>query len=135
LNQGSDNALVARICQSEPEGIEPSVTPPNIWRNDELKKFKNIERIIRNNKKELEEKYGLEEIGIFGSYVRGEQNQNSDIDILVKVRHPMGFAKFLRLEDRISQLLGIKADMVTEEAMKSRIHIGERISEEVRYVW
>jgi len=100
-----------------------------------LKKFKNIERIIRNNKKELEEKYGLEEIGIFGSYVRGEQNQNSDIDILVKVRHPMGFAKFLRLEDRISQLLGIKADMVTEEAMKSRIHIGERISEEVRYVW
>jgi len=97
-----------------------------------LKTFRDIEKIIRNNKKELEEKYGLEEIGIFGSYVRGEQNQDSDIDILVKVRRPAGFAKFIRLEDRISRLLGIRADLVTKEALKP--HIGKRISEEVRYV-
>lgn len=71
-------------------------------------------------------------MGIFGSYVRGEQNPDSDIDVLVKVRRPMGFARFIRLEGRISRLLGIKADMVTEEALKP--HIGRQISEEVRYV-
>jgi uncharacterized protein len=49
-----------------------------------MKTIKDIETIIQKHKKELEEKYGLKEIGIFGSYVRGEQLQNSDIDILVK---------------------------------------------------
>jgi len=97
-----------------------------------LKTFKDIEKILRDNKKELGEKYGLEEIGIFGSYVRGEQNHDSDIDILVQVRRPMGFTKFIRLEDSISQLLSIKADLVTKEALKP--HIGKRISEEIRYV-
>jgi len=97
-----------------------------------LKTFKDIEKIIRDNRKELRERYGLEELGIFGSYVRGEQNPDSDIDVLVKVRRPMGFARFIRLEGRISRLLGIKADLVTEEALKP--HIGRQISEEVRYV-
>ncbi len=97
-----------------------------------MKTFKDIEKIIRDNRKELRKRYGLEELGIFGSYVRGEQNPDSDIDVLVKVRRPMGFARFIRLEGRISRLLGIKADMVTEEALKP--HIGRQISEEVRYV-
>lgn len=97
-----------------------------------MKTFRDIEKIIRDNRKELEERYGLEKIGIFGSYIRGEQNQDSDIDILVKVRRPMGFTRFIGLEDRISRLLGIRADLVTEEALKP--HIGKRISEEVRYV-
>ncbi len=48
-----------------------------------MKTVKDIEKIIQNNKKELKEKYGLREIGIFGFYVRGEQDKNSDIDILV----------------------------------------------------
>ena len=59
-----------------------------------MKTVKDIERIIQKNKKELKEEYGLREIGIFGSYVRGEQDKNSDIDILVEVERPMGFVKF-----------------------------------------
>ncbi len=97
-----------------------------------MKTFEDIEKIIRDNKRELREGYGLEELGIFGSYARGEQNQESDIDILVKVRRPMGFGKFIRLEERISRLLGIRADLVTEEALKP--HIGRRMSEEIRHV-
>ena len=48
-----------------------------------MKTIKDIETIIQKHKKELEEKYGLKEIGIFGSYVRGEQLQNSDIQLKI----------------------------------------------------
>lgn len=97
-----------------------------------MKTVKDIEKIIQNNKKELKEKYGLREIGIFGSYIRGEQDKNSDIDILVEVERPMGFVKFIRLENHLSQILGIKADLVTKKALKP--YIGRRILQEVQYV-
>ncbi len=97
-----------------------------------MKTVKDIEKIIQNNKKELKEKYGLREIGIFGSYIRGEQDKNSDIDILVVVERPMGFVKFIRLENHLSQKLGIKADLVTKKALKP--YIGGRILQEVQYV-
>ncbi len=97
-----------------------------------MKTIKDIETIIQTHKKELEEKYGLKEIGIFGSYVRGEQLQNSDIDILVKIERPMGFIKFIRLENHLSQILGTKVDLVTKKALKP--YIGRRILQEVQYV-
>ena len=60
-----------------------------------MKTIKDIEIIIQKHKKDLEEKFGLREIGIFGSYVKGSQLQDSDIDILVEIERPMGFIKFI----------------------------------------
>ena len=97
-----------------------------------MKNLEEIEKIIKNNKKELNEKYGLISIGIFGSYARGEQYSESDLDLLVEVRRPMGFVKFIRLENHLTQLLGIKVDMVTQKALKP--NIGKRILQEVQYV-
>ena len=97
-----------------------------------MKTFEEIEKIIKNNKNELNEKYGLISIGIFGSYGRGEQYTGSDLDLLVEVRRPMGFVKFIRLENHLSQLLGVKVDLVTKKALKP--HIGQRILQEVQYV-
>jgi predicted nucleotidyltransferase len=97
-----------------------------------MKTFKEIEKIIQKNKKELKEKYGLKEIGIFGSYVKGEQDENSDVDMLVEVERPMGFVKFIKLENHLSQILGIKVDLVTKKALKP--YIGRRILQEVQYV-
>ncbi|MBU0701169.1 nucleotidyltransferase family protein [bacterium] len=97
-----------------------------------MKTFKEIEQIIQKNKKELKEKYGLKEIGIFGSYAKGEQDKNSDVDMLVEVERPMGFVKFIKLENHLSQILGIKADLVTKKALKP--YIGRRILQEVQYV-
>ncbi|MFH1963310.1 MAG: nucleotidyltransferase family protein [bacterium] len=97
-----------------------------------MKTFKEIEQIIQKNKKELKEKYGLKEIGIFGSYAKGEQDKNSDVDMLVEVERPMGFVKFIKLENHLSQLLGIKAELVTKKALKP--YIGRRILQEVQYV-
>ncbi len=97
-----------------------------------MKTIKEIKIIIQEHKKELEEKFGLREIGIFGSYVRGDQLQDSDIDILVEIERPMGFIKFIKLENHLSQILGTKVDLVTKKALKP--YIGRRILQEVQYV-
>ena len=97
-----------------------------------MKNIKDIEIIIQKHKKELEEKFGLRKIGIFGSYVRGDQVQDSDIDILVTIERPMGFIKFIKLENHLSQILGTKVDLVTKKALKP--YIGRRILQEVQYV-
>ncbi len=97
-----------------------------------MRTFKEIKEIVLKNKKELKEKYGLREIGVFGSYLKGDQHENSDIDMLVEVERPMGFVKFIKLENHLSQLLGIKVDLVTKKALKP--YIGKQILQEVQYV-
>ena len=97
-----------------------------------MKNIKDIEIIIQQHKKELEEKFGLKKIGIFGSYVRGDQVQDSDIDILVEIERPMGFITFIKLENYLSQILDSKVEIVTKKALKP--YIGRRILQEVQYV-
>ncbi len=97
-----------------------------------MKNFEEIKELLQNHKDEFREQYGLKEIGIFGSYVRGEQNEDSDIDILVELEKPVGFVRFLKLETALSQLLGVHVEIVTKKALKP--HIGKRILQEVRYV-
>ncbi len=91
-----------------------------------------IRGILDENKKYLNRKYGVKEIGIFGSYIRGEQGKNSDIDILVEFSKPIGFFKFLELEEYLEKLLGLKVDLVSKKALKPRI--GEYIMKEVVFV-
>lgn len=87
---------------------------------------------LKKYKENLREEYGVSEIGIFGSYVRGEQKDVSDIDILVELEQPIGFVKFLKLEKRISELIGVRVDLVTKKALKP--FIGQQILQEVQYV-
>jgi len=97
-----------------------------------MKNFEEIKEVLQKHKSELRDQYGLKEIGIFGSYVRGEQNEESDLDILVELDKPVGFVRFLKLENALSQLLGVRVEIVTKKALKP--HIGKRILQEVRYV-
>jgi hypothetical protein len=97
-----------------------------------MKNFEEIKEVLQSHKSELREQYGLKEIGIFGSYVRGEQKEESDLDVLVELERPVGFVRFLKLEKALSQLLGVRVEMVTKKALKP--HIGKRILQEVRYV-
>lgn len=91
-----------------------------------------ISQIIAENKEKLHSEFGVVEIGIFGSVVRGEHGPGSDIDLLVEFERPIGFVRFMRLEKRLSELLGMSVDLVTKKALKP--HIGERVLQEVRYV-
>ena len=77
----------------------------------------------------LAKKYGVKEIGIFGSYVRGEETQKSDVDVLVDFTESMGLLAFIHLENELSDLLGVKVDLVMKTALKPRI--GKHILEEV----
>jgi len=93
------------------------------------KSLDEIKEIIKKHKDELKEKYSVKEIGIFGSFARGEATEDSDIDILVEFEKPIGLFKFLELEEYLSNLIGREVDLVSKKALKP--HIGKHILEEV----
>lgn len=69
--------------------------------NKKAKTLKEIKTILENLKPELVKKYKIKEIGVFGSWVRGEQKKNSDIDILVEFEENAGISlfDFIEIED------------------------------------
>jgi len=81
----------------------------------------------------LKERFGVETIGFFGSYSRGEQTRKSDVDVLVVFSEDarVGFFKFLELEEFLSRKLGVKVDLVTKAALKPMLK--ERILREMVY--
>jgi len=80
-------------------------------------------------KEELRKAYSVKEIGVFGSIVRAEATSASDIDVLVEFARPVGFFKYLDLEQYLTERLGQKVDLVSVKALKPRI--GARILQEV----
>lgn len=85
--------------------------------------------ILRKLKPELRREYKVKALGIFGSVVRGEAAEGSDIDILVEFEEPIGFFKFLELEEYLGEKLGTRVDLVSRKALKPRI--GRCILEEL----
>ena len=91
-----------------------------------------IKEILKSHKAELRSKYGVREIGIFGSYVKEEQKETSDLDILVEFEKPLGLLEFVGLKNHLSDLLGVNVDLVMRKALKPTI--GKRVLGEVVYV-
>jgi len=77
----------------------------------------------------LPARYHLSELGVFGSYVRGEQRLDSDIDILVAFTVTPSLFTLVALEDELRALLGVPVDVAVKSAL--RPHIGARILREV----
>ena len=98
------------------------------------KSLDRIKEILKKHEKELKEKYGIKEFGIFGSYLRGEAKEESDLDILVEFKPDakISLLEFVELENYLSDLLGVKVDLVEKSALKPRI--GKRILSKVVYV-
>lgn len=88
--------------------------------------------ILNDNLELLKKKYNVASIGIFGSYARGDQKKNSDIDILVEFAKPVGFFKFVDLENYLSKVLGKEVDLATKSSLKAVIK--KDILKEVIYV-
>jgi len=98
-------------------------------------RMRELDRIlnkIRNHKAEIEKEYHIKEIGVFGSFIRGEEREGSDIDILVDFDKPIDLFRFLDLEERLSELSGKKVDLVSKDALKP--YIGREILKEVQYL-
>jgi len=94
-----------------------------------MKSIQEIKRTLEEHKEELRKKYKVKEIGIFGSYVRGEQKGKSDVDILIEFEDSISLLKFIELENYLSEIAGVKVDLVMKSALKPRI--GKHILEEV----
>ncbi len=99
-----------------------------------MKSLSEIKSILASQKQMLKEKYGIREIGVFGSYTRGEQKIQSDIDILVKFDEDSNLTllDFIQIENYLSDLLGVKVDLVMKKGLKPRLR--ERILSETVYV-
>jgi predicted nucleotidyltransferase len=91
-----------------------------------------IIKIIRQKKPEIESRYGVQRLGLFGSYVKGRQKKKSDIDILVTFSRDIDLFEFLDLRKYLESQLQAKVDLVMETALKPAI--GKRILSEVEYV-
>ena len=73
--------------------------------------------ILRNNKKNLFSKYPLKSMALFGSYANGNENESSDVDILVELDGRIGFG-FLHLNYEIEDLLKKKVDLISKRGLK-----------------
>jgi len=74
--------------------------------------------LLYKTKPELESRYKVQRIALFGSYARGDQSPNSDVDILVEVDPSVGLA-FVDLAERIEEVLGLPVELVSHRAVKS----------------
>jgi hypothetical protein len=85
--------------------------------------------VLRRELPHLAERYGVRSLGVFGSYVRREESSTSDMDVLVAFETAPSLLRFIELENRLTDLLGVKVDLVMKDALKPRI--GKRILKEL----
>jgi len=95
--------------------------------------FEDFKRIYASKKEILKQKFKVKSLEIFGSYARGEQRKNSDLDIIVEFEEPVDLFSFILLENYLSRIFGVKVDLVTKEALKERIK--ESILKEAVKLW
>jgi predicted nucleotidyltransferase len=94
-------------------------------RTGSLEKFLEI---LRQQIPMLAERYRVERLEVFGSYVRSEQKNDSDLDILVTFKEVPSLLTFIAIENYLSDLLGVKVDLVMKDSLKPKI--GQQILRE-----
>lgn len=99
-----------------------------------MKTVAEIKKILNDNMSLLREKCQIRQIGIFGSYLKNEQTDESDLDLLVEFENDsqISLIDYIRIENLLTDLLGVKVDLVEKSALKPRI--GKRVLQEVSYL-
>jgi hypothetical protein len=87
---------------------------------------------LRSLRGELREQYHVRSIGIFGSYSRKHQTEQSDLDLVVEFDRPIGMLAFVHLKNLIADRLGMKIDLVTPDGLHPLIR--DQVMNEVVYV-
>ena len=87
---------------------------------------------IRKVYPQIEKKYQISSLEVFGSFLRGEEKENSDLDLLVTFSEPPSLFGFVRLENYLSDMLGVKVDLVMKDNLKP--NIGECILAEAQAI-
>ena len=86
-----------------------------------MKKLKQIQSLLVSSKAELRKKYNVNELGIFGSYARGQQKKSSDVDILVRFNPNATLFDFVGLGNYLEEKLKIKVDVVSENGIRPEL--------------
>jgi uncharacterized protein len=94
-------------------------------------KGNNILQVLNSLNSELSSKYKVKEIGVFGSFVRGEENENSDIDLLVEFDEKADLFDYMKLTYFLEEKLGHKVDIVSKKTVRRELR--DNIFREVRY--
>jgi predicted nucleotidyltransferase len=103
--------------------------PATDFAPSDLPELNQLRAVLRNELSYLRQRFAVRALGIFGSYVRGEQTATSDVDVLVEFDETPSLLTFIALENYLSDKLGVKVDLVMRDALKPRI--GEQILREV----
>ncbi len=77
-----------------------------------------IIRILRQRRSYLEERFGIKRIAVFGSFAKGKAGKESDVDIVVEFKYPIGF-RFMELAEYLEGLLSRKVDILTPEGINA----------------
>jgi uncharacterized protein len=99
-----------------------------------MKTLEEIKHSLVMNKEDFQRQYKIKEIGIFGSYAKGKQRKKSDVDILVEFEESatLSLLDFIRLENELGEVLGVKVDLVEKQTLKPRI--GKHVLAEVEMI-
>lgn len=80
-----------------------------------------IRKIIRQHNSVLAERYGIAVVGVFGSYVRGEEKLKSDLDLLADILKPISLLELVGAEIYLSEVLGVKVDLVPKRSLREEL--------------
>jgi len=97
-----------------------------------MKNLEEVKRRLVELREIIKERYKAEVMGIFGSYVRGEQKEGSDLDLLVKFYKGATLFELVGLSIFLEEELGVKVDVVPYDAVREEIR--ERVLKEVVYL-
>ncbi len=97
--------------------------------------LENITKILRNEMSFLKNTYNITRLGIFGSWVRNEQTQNSDVDILFDYdnEYPLSIFNIIDIKEYLSQKLNQNVDLIPFNSLKKE-NIKKNILNEVRFL-
>jgi predicted nucleotidyltransferase len=76
---------------------------------------------LRKHLPELRKRYHIGSLSLFGSYVRGEQRADSDVDVLIEFTQTPSLFDFIELEDEMANLLGLKVDLVMRSSLREPV--------------
>ena len=94
--------------------------------NDAIQRYRDM---LRGQLPHLAARYRVAALGLFGSYLRGTQRADSDLDVLVTFHEAPSLLRLIELENYLTDLLGVKVDLVLRDSLKP--HIGRRVLAEV----
>lgn len=89
-------------------------------------------QLLRQKNAELEKKFGVKSLLLFGSVARNEATTASDVDLLVEFNRPVGYFGLFALQDYLEKLLGCRVDLGTPDSLKA--YIRERVMGELIHV-